>query len=79
MIFVDGEYFEVGVEPVRKVGAVSAQRSYQSGAGVVSQKPAATDGKGTKLLAPVPGMIIWYEKNQGDKLKKERPYLSLKR
>ena len=57
-VFVDGEYFEVGVEPVRKSGAVSSQRSYPSSTGTVSQKPAVSDGKGAKLLAPMPGMII---------------------
>jgi len=45
--------------------------------GAVSQKPAAADGKGTTLLAPMPGMIIRYEKNQGDKVEKGETILIL--
>ena len=45
--------------------------------GLFRKKPAAADGKGTTLLAPMPGMIIRYEKNQGDKVEKGETILIL--
>ena len=70
-VFVNGEYFEVGVEPARKAGIISAKKSYASNSRTAIPKPAETKpSNGAQLLAPMPGMIIRYEKNQGDTVKK---------
>jgi len=70
-VFVDGEYFEVGVEPVRnKSAAQSQKRSYSQSSGsnrsALGSPPAGMD---SKILAPMPGMIIRYEKNINDTVK----------
>ncbi len=69
-VFVDGEYFEVGVEPVRgKSAALSTKRSYIQDSGAKLNAPRKTQaGITSQILAPMPGMIIRYEKNVGDKV-----------
>jgi biotin carboxyl carrier protein len=85
-VFIDDEYFEVGVEEIGGAPAVSYVK--QSAVSTASPaQPAAksetkpetassqTDDKapaqapeedGTPLLAPMPGMIVRYEKQEGD-------------
>ncbi|MCP3941971.1 MAG: pyruvate carboxylase subunit B [Desulfobacteraceae bacterium] len=89
-VFVEGEYFEVGVDevggsPMITYAAPAAPVSPAAAAPVAVQQaapaPAATPkpapkaaaltpapaaGSGTPVKAPLPGMIIQYEKNVGD-------------
>jgi pyruvate carboxylase subunit B len=75
-VFVDGEYFEVGVDPLGGPPVVSSARPPAAPAPVAAPPPApaapaaaapaAADVKGTPLTAPMPGMIIKYLKNVGD-------------
>ena len=92
-VFVDDEYFEVGVEEVGGSPLVSYVQPLPAAAPAMpvpapapaavtpaAPKPAevepaaeqtapaqaATDAEGTPLTAPMPGMIISYEKNVGD-------------
>jgi oxaloacetate decarboxylase alpha subunit/pyruvate carboxylase subunit B len=90
-VFVDGEYFEVGVDPVGGAPMVSYARPVAApmampaaaqataappaapAPAVEPPKPAAApaaavDVKGTSLIAPMPGMIVKYLKNVGDKV-----------
>lgn len=116
-VFVDGEYFEVGVDevggapviayaqpaPAQAVGAAQAAQPVPAGKTLVppppsraasiappppsapaapaapaqaaAPKPAApvkavSSGSGLDIKAPMPGMIIKYEKNVGDSVKK---------
>jgi pyruvate carboxylase subunit B len=91
-VFVDGEYFEVGVESlggapmvntVRPMAApmpaavpapaapapVAAPAPEAPAAAAAAPKAAAGDVKGAPLSAPMPGMIVKYVKNVGDKVK----------
>ncbi|OQX26077.1 MAG: carboxylase [Desulfobacteraceae bacterium IS3] len=79
-VFVDDDYFEVGVEEVGGKPVVSYVQ--QQAAPAPTSKPAAApkpappkpavckpapaDVDGTALRAPMPGMIVKYEKNVGD-------------
>ncbi|HOD53351.1 MAG TPA: pyruvate carboxylase subunit B [Candidatus Cloacimonadota bacterium] len=79
-VFVDGEYFKVEVAvpegfqaaPVRNIPQVN--RPVASAAPARSTAPAATpsvalaDGQ-KGIVAPMPGMIVSYEKKQGDTVK----------
>jgi pyruvate carboxylase subunit B len=85
-VFVDDEYFEVGVEDVggapvigyaqRMAGpapsaprpAAAHQPAAPAAAAAPAPKAAAVDG--TALPAPMPGMIVRYEKKEGDTVKK---------
>jgi len=82
-VFVDQDYFEVGVEEVGGTPMVSyvqpapakAAPAAPKAAAPAAPKPAAAPKveapkaaavDGTPLLAPMPGMIVKYEKNVGD-------------
>ena len=86
-VFVDNEYFEVGVEDVGGAPAVSYVKQHPASVEAPTQiesaaKPAAepeasskaaekapvqaSPGDGTPLVAPMPGMIVKFEKQVGD-------------
>ena len=85
-VFVDNEYFAVDVDPtgdapiVSRAAAPAPQATAPVAAPVAAApapapaaapaSPAAHTGPGTLLLAPMPGMIVKYEKNIGDKVSK---------
>jgi pyruvate carboxylase subunit B len=80
-VFVDNEYFNVEVDPTGDIQAVPAARpaaaksapAQTASAAPVKQaaaEPVATPADGTLLLAPMPGMIVKYEKKEGDVVKK---------
>lgn len=79
-VFVDNEYFNVEVDPTGDIQAVpasrpaaaspaAAQTAVAAPAQAAAPQPAAPVD-GTLLLAPMPGMIIKYEKKVGDIVKK---------
>jgi oxaloacetate decarboxylase alpha subunit/pyruvate carboxylase subunit B len=86
-VFVDGDYFEVGVDAVGGAPMVNYARPMAVPAAVAAPAPApaasaapaapapapeapkaAADTSGTPLSAPMPGMIVKYLKNVGDKV-----------
>jgi oxaloacetate decarboxylase alpha subunit/pyruvate carboxylase subunit B len=80
-VFVDNEYFNVEVDPTGDIQAVPVARpsaaksapAQTASAAPVKQaaaEPVATPADGTLLLAPMPGMIVKYEKKEGDVVKK---------
>ena len=73
-VFVDNEYFNVEVDPTGDIQAVpAAQPAAARPAAPVAAPaavPAAAPADGTLLLAPMPGMIVKYEKKEGDAVKK---------
>ena len=82
-VFVDNEYFNVEVDPTGDMQAVSvaaAPRAVAAPAAAPTQAAAAptpapaaepvAPADGTLLLAPMPGMIVKYEKKAGDAVKK---------
>ena len=85
-VFVDNEFFSVDVDPLgdAPVMMAAAPRAAASVAAVApaaaaapapaapaaAAAPAAPSAAGTLLMAPMPGMIVKYEKNVGDKVNK---------
>lgn len=84
-VFVDNEYFNVEVDPTGDMQAVPVSAAPPAAAPAAAPAPAkaeATPGPapaaaetvapadGTLLLAPMPGMIVKYEKKAGDAVKK---------
>ena len=82
-VFVDNEYFAVDVDPTGdapmvsmapapapQAAAVAAPVAAAPAPAAAPAAPAAHTGPGTLLLAPMPGMIVKYEKNIGDKISK---------
>jgi oxaloacetate decarboxylase alpha subunit/pyruvate carboxylase subunit B len=91
-VFVDGEYFEVGVDAIGGAPMVNYARPMAAPAAMPAPAPvaapapapaappaaaeapkaeapkAAADTKGAPLAAPMPGMIVKYLKNVGDKV-----------
>jgi oxaloacetate decarboxylase alpha subunit/pyruvate carboxylase subunit B len=88
-VFVDGDYFEVGVDaigappvvryapPMAAPVAMAAPAPSAAPAATPPAAPkapkaeapkAAADTQGTPLAAPMPGMIVKYHKNVGDKV-----------
>jgi pyruvate carboxylase len=80
-VFVDDEYFEVGVEAVDGAPAISyAQQRPVSAPAAPKPAPAdtpkkeapkpqaqeAVPGDGSAVIAPMPGMVVRYEKQPGD-------------
>jgi oxaloacetate decarboxylase alpha subunit/pyruvate carboxylase subunit B len=82
-VFVDGDYFEVGVEEVGGSSAPSYVRPRPAVETDAVRQPVKPDGQketkaqeaedgivasgdGTAVIAPMPGMIVRYEKQQGD-------------
>lgn len=86
-IFVDGEYFEVDVEAVGKAPAISISSARPAAVASTTQEPAnatkkeesspAVSKDGETILAPMPGMIIKYEVNVGDKVNSGDPVVIL--
>jgi pyruvate carboxylase subunit B len=80
-VFVDNEYFNVDVDPTGDIQVVTpaaqpaapvsapAAPVTAPAAPAPAMEPAAPVD-GTLLLAPMPGMIVKYEKNSGDSVKK---------
>ncbi len=75
-VYVDDDYYQVDVEPIGETPAMtiaSPLRAAVPAAPAAKPKakpapePASVDGK--KVVAPMPGMIIRYEVNEGDKVK----------
>ena len=84
-VFVDSEYFSVDVDPVGGPPMIMSQRiqpavpqpvpaaaaAAPAPAQPASPEPApSAPASGTVLLAPMPGMIVKYEKKIGDSVKK---------
>lgn len=77
-VFVDNEYFSVDVDPVGGPPVFSAQPTALAQPAAPAAAPAPTPAaaqpaaspSGTLLLAPMPGMIVKYEKKVGDAVKK---------
>jgi pyruvate carboxylase subunit B len=77
-VFVDNEYFNVEVDPTGDIQAVPAAQPVAArpaaaapvAAPAAAAAPVAAPVDGTLLLAPMPGMIVKYEKNEGDAVKK---------
>jgi pyruvate carboxylase subunit B len=81
-VFVDNEHFCVDVDPTGDAPVISMPKvsapiaapvaaPVQAAAAVAPVAPAAAHaGPGTLLMAPMPGMIVKYEKNIGDKVSK---------
>ncbi len=89
-VFVDNEYFNVEVDPTGDVQAVpvsrpaagasspaAAQPAAAAPAPAAAPEPVAAPVDGTLLLSPMPGMIVKYEKKNGDVVKKGDPVLVL--
>ncbi|MGE5256618.1 MAG: pyruvate carboxylase subunit B, partial [Hyphomicrobiales bacterium] len=98
-VFVDGEYFEVGVDALGGPPMVNYVRPMAAPAAVAAAAPApaptpepaaaaapakapeapkaAADTKGAPLVAPMPGMIVKYLKNVGDKVSEGETLLVL--
>ncbi|MBW1635048.1 MAG: pyruvate carboxylase subunit B [Deltaproteobacteria bacterium] len=77
-VFVDNEYFNVEVDPTGDVQVVTPVPAAAPAApapaapapqAVKEEPAAAADTDGTLLLAPMPGMIVNYLKNEGDTVK----------
>jgi len=82
-VYIDNEYFSVDVDPVGGAPVVTrmaapvmppqptAPAPAPQAAQVKAEaapRPAVASGSGTMLLAPMPGMIVKYEKKVGDKV-----------
>ena len=80
-VFVDNEYFDVAVDPTGAMQAVSVAQPTAAATPAPAQtvaaaptqapvaEPAVAAADGTLLLAPMPGMIVKYEKKNGDAVK----------
>jgi oxaloacetate decarboxylase alpha subunit/pyruvate carboxylase subunit B len=85
-VFIDNEYFSVDVDPTGDAPEVTAPRAAvavapapvaaapKAAVAPVAAAPApaapAAEAHGTRLLAPMPGMVIKYLKNVGDAVTK---------
>ena len=74
-VFVNDEFFEVGVDEVAKTPVVRSVRQAPVQTAPVVTKPAAaasteSTAAGTLLTAPMPGMIVSVEKKIGDSVTK---------
>jgi len=79
-VFVDNEYYNVEVDPVGGAPYIDAPQPTSAAAAPAPAAPAAaaapaapapaTSQSGTMLLAPMPGMVVNYVKNVGDKVTK---------
>ena len=80
-VFVDNEFFSVDVDPIGgapiaiapqavgpQVTAPPPAAAPAAPAPPVKQQPSSSSQAGTLLLAPMPGMIVKYEKKVGDKV-----------
>ena len=89
-VFIDNEHFSVDVDPtgdapvmvaaprVAVAAAPAPVAAVAKAAAPVAAAPApAADAHGTRLLAPMPGMVIKYLKNVGDAVSKGDPVVVL--
>lgn len=91
-VFVDNEYFNVEVDPTGEhpqvvlsapvaatpaVAAAPTPPPPAAPAASAAPEPAAADTEGTLLLAPMPGMIVKYLKNEGESVKMGDPLVVL--
>ncbi|MBK8895328.1 pyruvate carboxylase subunit B [Propionivibrio sp.] len=87
-VFLDNEYFSVEVDPTGESPVISAPRMVAAPASApaaapkaapvaAAPPPAAPEAHGTRMLAPMPGMIIKYLKNVGDAVTKGEAVLVL--
>jgi len=90
-VFIDGDYYEVDVDPIGGSPSISASAPISAAASPPVQPPPAAappEAKekkappaeavdGTKVPAPMPGMIIRYLVKVGDKVKTGDPLLIL--
>jgi pyruvate carboxylase subunit B len=77
-VFVDDEFFSVDVDPIGGAPIAIAPQALQpqvtappqaaAAAPPVKQQPSSSSQAGTLLLAPMPGMIVKYEKKVGDEV-----------
>ncbi len=91
-VFIDNEHFSIDVDPTGDAPVISSPRpaaaakaaapaaapavAPKKAAAPVAEAPAA-DVHGTRMLAPMPGMIVKYVKNEGDKVSKGEAILVL--
>ena len=87
-VFLDNEYFSVEVDPTGESPVISVPRMVAAPASApaaapkaapvaAAPPPAAPEAHGTRMLAPMPGMIIKYLKNVGDAVTKGEAVLVL--
>ena len=80
-VYVDGKVYNVGVEetgvPSTAPAATTTVTPPPAKAPVEEAPPAAAEVSGTKITAPMPGIIIHYEVKVGDKIKAGEPVVIL--
>lgn len=80
-VYVDGKVYNVGVEetgvPSTAPAATTTATPAPAKAPVEKAPPAAAEVSGTKITAPMPGLIIHYEVKVGDKIKAGEPVVIL--
>lgn len=80
-VYVDGKVYNVGVEetgvPPTAPAATTTATPPPARAPVEEAPPAAAEVSGTKITAPMPGIIIHYEVKVGDKIKAGEPVVIL--
>ncbi|MEA2086018.1 MAG: pyruvate/oxaloacetate carboxyltransferase [Chloroflexota bacterium] len=80
-VYVDGKVYNVGVEetgvPSAAPAATTTAAPPPAKAPVEKAPPAAAEVSGTKITAPMPGIIIHYEVKVGDKIKAGEPVVIL--
>lgn len=80
-VYVDGKVYNVGVEetgvPSTAPAATTTATPPPAKAPVEEAPPAAAEVSGTKITAPMPGIIIHYEVKVGDKIKAGEPVVIL--
>jgi len=80
-VYVDGKVYNVGVEetgvPSIAPAATTTATPPPAKAPVEEAPPAAAEVSGTKITAPMPGIIIHYEVKVGDKIKAGEPVVIL--
>ena len=80
-VYVDGKVYNIGVEetgvPSTAPAATTTATPPPAKALVEEAPPAAAEVSGTKITAPMPGIIIHYEVKVGDKIKAGEPVVIL--
>jgi pyruvate carboxylase subunit B len=87
-VFIDNECFQVEVDPTGEPQIIAPSTTRPAAAPVAAPppvappaaappKPVAAAAEGTVLLAPMPGMIVRYDKKEGDAVKKGDPLVVL--
>jgi oxaloacetate decarboxylase alpha subunit/pyruvate carboxylase subunit B len=87
-VFIDNECFQVEVDPTGEPQIIAPSTTRPAAVPVAAPppvappaaappKPVAAAAEGTVLLAPMPGMIVRYDKKEGDAVKKGDPLVVL--